>query len=138
MGRGGVGTPIALGEMLKQYLPLLVRRLKVPVDIFHHDHGGIDDDAEIDRAERQQVGVLALQDEDDDGEKQREWNVGADDDGAAQVAEKHPLDDENQQATENQVVQHRVRGDPDQRASIVIGNDLDARRQAAVAVEPLN
>src|SRR5579859_5211379 len=102
MGRGGVGTPIALGEMLKQYLPLLVRRLKVPVDIFHHDHGGIDDDAEIDRAERQEIGVLALQHQNDDGKEQRERNVGADDDGAAQVAEKNPLNDENQQAAEDQ------------------------------------
>src|SRR3984885_8232833 len=121
--------------MLKQRLPAFSRGLKIPVDIFHHDHGGIDNDAEIDRAERQQVGVFALQHQNDDGEKQRERNVGADDDGAAQIAEKHPLNDENQQAAEDQVVQHRVRGDPDQEASIVVGNDLDARRQAAVAVE---
>src|SRR3984885_23974 len=124
--------------MLKQRLPAFRRGLKIPVDIFHHDHGGIDNDAEVDRTERQQVGVLALQHQNDDGEKQRERNVGADDDGAAQIAEKNPLNDENQETTENQVVQHRVRRDPDQRASVVVGNDLDARRQAAVAVELCN
>jgi len=52
---------------------------KIAIDVFHHDHGGIDDDAEIDRAERQQIGVLALQDQDDDGKEQREGNIGADD-----------------------------------------------------------
>jgi len=56
-------------------------------------------------------------------------------DGAAQIAEKYPLDDEDQEAAEDQVVQHRMRGHPDQRAAIVIGHDLDARRQAAVGIE---
>src|SRR5579872_3086571 len=100
--------------MLKQYLPMLVRRLKVPVDIFHHDHGGIDDDAEIDRAERQEIGVLALQNQENDGKKQGKRDVGADDDGAAQIAEKDPLDEKDEQAAKNQVVQHRMRGDADQ------------------------
>ena len=103
------------------------------IDVLHHDHGGIDDDAEIDRAERQQVGVLALQHQDDDGKEQRERNVRADDDGAAQIAQEYPLDKEDQQAAENQIVQDGVRGHPDQRAAIVIGNNLDARRQASVA-----
>src|SRR5579872_435227 len=124
--------------MLKQYLPMLVRRLKVPVDIFHHDHGGIDDDAEIDRAERQEIGVLALKDQENDGKEQGERDVGADDDGAAQIAEKDPLDEKHEQAAKNQVVQHRMRGDADQRAAIVIRDDLHAGRQASVAVEPLD
>ena len=55
-----------------------------------------DDDAEVDRADREQVGILPHQNHDDDGEKQREWYINADDDGAAQIAEEHPLDDENQ------------------------------------------
>src|SRR5271169_3328514 len=100
--------------MLKQRLSALGRGLKVPVDIFHHDHGRVDDDAEIDRTERQQVGVLALQHQNDDGEEQRERNVGADDDGAAQVAEKNPLNEEDQHTTEDQIVQNRMRGNADQ------------------------
>ena len=70
-----------------------------------------------------------LQHQDDDGEKQSERDIGADDDGAAQIAEKHPLNEENQQAAEDQVVQHGVRGDPDQRASVVVGNELNPWRQ---------
>ncbi len=57
--------------------------LKVAVDVFHDDHGGVDDDAEIDGTDGQQIGILAAQYQDDDAEQQREGNVDADDDGAA-------------------------------------------------------
>jgi hypothetical protein len=39
-------------------------------DIFHHDHGGIHHQAEIDRADRQKVGGFAAQRHHDDGEEQ--------------------------------------------------------------------
>ena len=65
--------------------------LEVAIDILDQDDRGIDDDAEIDRADGKQVRILAAQHEDDDAEEQRERNVGADDDGAAEVAEEEPL-----------------------------------------------
>ena len=48
------------------------------------------------------------------GEKQRERYVQSNDDRAAEIAEKNPLNQEDQQASENQVVQNGVRGDGDQ------------------------
>ena len=45
------------------------------------------------------------------GEEQGERDVDADEDRAAQIAEEDPLDQEDQQAPEDQVVEHRVRGD---------------------------
>ena len=44
-------------------------------DVLHHDHGRIDDDAEIDGADRQQVGGFAAQHRDDDGQRtaRPEW-----------------------------------------------------------------
>jgi len=61
-------------------------------------------------------------------------NVGADDDGAPEIAEENPLDQENQQAAEDQIVQNGVRRHADQRAAVVVSNDLDRWRQAAVMV----
>src|SRR6516225_2368963 len=124
--------------MLKQGLPRLGTRLKISVDILHHDHRGIDDDAEVDRAERQEVGVLSAQYQDDDREEQRKGNVDADDDGAAQIAQKYPLNEKDQQAAEDQVVQHRVRSHADQRGAVVKGHDPDPRRQAAIGVQSLD
>ena len=45
-------------------------------DVLHHDDGGIDDDAEVDRADRQQIGGFSAQHRDDDGEEQAppEWS----------------------------------------------------------------
>ena len=57
------------------------------------------------------------------------------DDRAAKVAQEDPLDQENQQASEDQVVQHGVRGDGDQRRPVVERNDLDSARQAAVVIQ---
>src|SRR5882672_10826015 len=112
------------------------RRLEIPVNVFHHDDGGVDDDAEIDGAQRQQVGVFAPQHQYYDGKEKRERNVGADDDGASEIAEENPLDQEDQQATKPQIVQHGMRGHADQRAAIVVGHDLDAGGEAAVRIQP--
>ena len=112
--------------------------LKIPENVLDQDHRGIDNDAEIDGADREQVGVLFRHHHDDDGEKQRKWNIGADNDGAAQVAEENPLDDENQRASEKQVVQYSLGGDVDERHAVVKGNDLHSRRQFAIGVEFLD
>ena len=50
----------------------------------------------------------SAQHQNDDAEEQRERDVGADDDRAAQVAEKYPLNEENQQTAEHEIVQHRA------------------------------
>src|SRR5208282_5668515 len=70
-----------------------------------------------------------------DGEEQSEGNIGGDDDGAAQVAEEHPLDEEHQKTTEHQIVHHGMGRHADQFAAIVIGHDLDAGRQGAVGID---
>ena len=69
------------------------------------------------------------QHQDDDAEEQRERNVDADDDGAAEIAQKDPLDEEHQSAAEYEIVQYGMRGNVDQRRAIVERHDLHARRQ---------
>src|SRR6202171_2366879 len=57
---------------------------------------------------------------------------------AAQVTEKHPLDQEDQGNTEQQIVQYRLHGDRDQVTTIVERDDLDAGRQRSVGVDLLD
>ena len=64
---------------------------QVPEDVLDHDDGGIDDQAEIDGADRQQIGRFAAHHHQADRERQRERDGGGDDQRAAQVAEEHPL-----------------------------------------------
>src|SRR5580698_10867670 len=100
--------------MLQQRLPMLAVRLKVAIDILHHDDSGVDDDTEVNRTERQQVGVLTLQHQDDDEKEQGERNIRANDDRASQVTQKYQLNDKDQETAEDQIMQHRMGGDPDQ------------------------
>ncbi len=115
------------------------RRLRQAAeDRLHHDDGGIDDQAEIDRADRQQVRRFPAQHQDDDGEEQRERNGGADDQRAAQIAEEDPLQQHDQQYADHHVVQHGVGGELDQVAAIVDALDAHAGRQNAGIVDGLN
>ena len=98
-------------------------------DRFHHDHGGVDDQSEIDRADREQVGGFAAQHQDDDGKEQRERDRGADDQRASEIAEEDPLQQHDQEDPDHHVVQHGVGGDVDQVLAVVDPLDLHARRQ---------
>ena len=53
-----------------------------------HDDGCIDDQPEVDGAHGEKIRPLAADHQDAHGKKQRERNRHADDDGAAQIAEK--------------------------------------------------
>ena len=112
--RGRIGAPPLFGKCCISTCSGVRPGLEIAVDVLDQDDRGIDDDAEIDGADREQVGVLAADDQNDDAEEQRERDIGADDDGAAQVAEEQPLNEEDQQAAEYQIVQHRCGGDVDE------------------------
>ena len=133
-----VAAELAFGEMVEQRSPFLLGRLKIAKYVLDENHRRIDDDAEVDRAHREKIGVLALNHQNDDREKQREGNVDADDDRAAKIAEKNPLNEKHQRAAEKQTMQHGVRRHLDERAAVVIGLDLDALRQRPVVIDFLD
>ena len=104
-------------------------------DRLHHDHGGVHDQPEIDGADRQQVGGFAAQHQNDDGEKQREGNGGADDQRASEIAEENPLQQHDQENADHHVVQHGRGRDVDQILAVVDALDVHAGRQDAGIVD---
>jgi hypothetical protein len=98
---------------------------QVTVDVLDHDDGRIHQQAEVERADGEQVGALAARQHDHDGEEEGEGDGGRDHDGAAQVAEEEPLDHEDQQHAHDDVVHHHVGGDLHQVLAVV-----DAARRA--------
>src|SRR5208282_2270317 len=92
---GWIGAPFFFGQGVQEVVSFFWPRLKISVDIFDQNNGGIDDDTEIDSADGQQIGVLAAQNQNDDAEKQRKRDVNTHDDGAAHVAQEYPLNHEN-------------------------------------------
>ncbi len=105
------------------------------IDVLDHDDGGIHHQPEIDGADRQQVRRFAAQHHEPDGEGQRERYGHRDDHGAAQIAEKRPLQQKDEHDARHHVVQHGVRGDVDQIAAVVDALDADAGRQDAALVD---
>src|SRR5208337_1603786 len=89
---------------------------------------------EVDGSDGEQIGILALQHQHDDGEEKGEGDVDADDDGAAQIAEEDPLDEEHENAAEKKIFQDRMRRHVDKGHAVVKGHDLDPWREAAVVV----
>src|SRR5262249_60478799 len=47
---------------------------KVAKDVFHHDDSRIDDEAEVDGANRKEIGGFSPQDQDADSKEEGEWN----------------------------------------------------------------
>ena len=111
---------------------------KMTEDILHHDDGAVDDDAEVDRADRQQVGGVAAQHGDDDRKEQGDGNCRGHDQRAAQVPQEDPLNEKDQRNAEQHIVHHRAHGDRNKVAAVVVRLDPDARRQAAVIVDALD
>ena len=101
------------------------------VDVLHHDHRGVDDDAEVDRADGQQIGGFAAQEEHGQGEQQRQRHVDGHDQRGADVAEEQQQHHRDQAHAGQQVFPNRAGGDVDQVGAVVIGLDLHARQQAA-------
>ncbi len=129
-----VRSPGFIGQPLQQTSSFFLGTLEIPEDVFNQDHRRVDNDSEIDRAERKEIGALALQDDESDGKEQRKRDVQPDDDGASQVAQENPLNQEDQKAAKNQVVQDGMGGDRDERPAIIKGDQPDARGQTAVMV----
>src|SRR3981081_2939182 len=91
---------------------------EMAIDVLHHDHGGIDDDAEVDGAHRQQVRRFTAQHQDDHREQQREGKGGTYDHRTAQSAQEQPPDQDHEADAHHHDVQHGVCGDVDQDAAI--------------------
>ena len=98
-------------------------------DVFDHDHGTVDDHAEVQRAERKQVGGNVAQVEADGREEQREGDGESNDDCTTHVAEEEEKDDYDENDSFGQVVQHGMRGQMHQVAAIEEGNNFDALGQ---------
>ena len=78
----------------------VVARGQVAVDVLDHHDRGIDDDAEIDRPDRQQVRRLAAQEKHREGEQERQGDVDGDDDRGPDIVHEHEQDRDDQRDAE--------------------------------------
>ncbi len=97
----------------------------------HHDRA-VDDDSEVDRAEREQIGRDVEQVHQNEGGDHRERDGDADDDGATRAAEKQDEDDQHEADALEDGVRDLVDRRVDEVGAVDIGNDPHV-----VALEPL-
>ena len=98
-------------------------------DVFDHYHRSVDDHAEVERAQRKQIGGNVTQVEQNRGEQKGEGNGDGDDQRAAYVAEKQKQNQRHQQHAVGQIAQDRVSGVVHQFAAVEVRNKLHALRQ---------
>ncbi len=121
-------------------LDLLRLELAQPLeDILNHDHRAVDDDTEVHRAKRQQVGWNTHPGQPDEGRQQRQRDDQRHDRRGAHVGQEQVQHRHHQQRAFHQVAEHGVQGLVDQRGAIVVRHDLHALGQDLVVqqVDPL-
>ena len=102
---------------------------EVADDVLDHHDGAVDDHAEVQRAEREQVCGDMAKVEADGGKQQRKRNGERDDERAANIPQKEEQNDDNEDDAFGEVMQHGVGGVVQEIAAIEEGDDLDARAE---------
>ncbi|MNM11387.1 hypothetical protein D3C81_215420 [compost metagenome] len=97
--------------------------------VFQHHHGTVDKDAEVDRAQGQQVGGNLEMVHEDEGDQQGQRNRQRDDGGRARAAQEQQQHQGDEQHAFAQGITDRVQGGVDQRTAVQIGHDLHILRQ---------
>ena len=93
-------------------------------DVLHHDHGGIDEDAKVDRAQREQIDRDVPRFQQDEGGGERERNGRGDDQPRAQAAQEQDEDQCHHQDAEQQIVLDSGGGQFNQVTAVVIRVNL--------------
>ena len=102
---------------------------KLAEDVLHHHHGAVDQNAEIHRADGEQVCRRVLEIQADEREQQREWNGRRDDQTGTKIVEKEYEDDDDEQYAPQQILLHDIRRQLDQIGPVVKRHDLDVLGQ---------
>ena len=94
------------------------------IDVLHHHHGRLDDDAEVDRAERDEIGWRAREYHPAEGRHQREGDVHGGDGGRARLPEEHPEDHGDEDHADEEILEHGAGGQLHQLRAVVVRLDF--------------
>ncbi len=104
-------------------------------DVLDHDHARVDEDPEVDRAQRQEIHRDVARVEQQECGRERQRDRRRDDQSGPHAAQEQHQDQRHQEHAEHQVVLDRVRGERDQIGAVVVRVDLDVARQDVVVEE---
>jgi hypothetical protein len=119
-----------------QFVFLAVTQAELAIDVFNHNDGAVNDDAEIDGTDGEEVSGFAGGVKKDEGEKQRQGYGECGNHGGAQADEEKNENQKDEDHAANEVPFHGVGGHADKIATVVEGTNLDVGRKN-VAIEVL-
>src|SRR5207245_5289041 len=111
---------------------------EVAIDVFHHHYGGLDDDAEVDGAERNEIRGRPGEHHSAEGRHQGEGDVHGGDAGRARLSEEHPEHDGDEHHAHEQVLEHGPGGELHQLRAIVVRLDLHADGKHVVPADQVH
>ena len=100
-----------------------------PDKVLHHHDGAIDQQTEIDRTERHEVGRDAEQAHADEADEHRQWDDGRDDEGGPHVAQEEEQHDDDEEAAFDEVPRQRGGGAIDDVTLVIELLEAHALRQ---------
>jgi hypothetical protein len=126
-----------LGDDVRDPLGRRPLEREVTVRVLDEDDGALEEDAEVDRAHREQVGRHARVVEAHEGREQRERHHDRHGERADGRAQEDPHDDADQPDALDHVVRHRRERRVDEARAVVERHDLHAGRQDLL-VDPID
>ena len=105
---------------------------EVPEDVLDHDDGRVDDDAEVDGPERDEVRRGPRAHEPAEGDEERQRDVERGDQRGAPVPEEEEEHHRHEGHAHEQVLHDRMRRQVNEAPAVVVRDDVDARRQDVV------
>ena len=121
-----------VGRLDDRVFELLGAFFEVPHDVFHHDHGRVDDHPKVDRPERDQVGRHMEVLHADERHAQRQRNHRRHHGRRPEVAQEDEQHRQHQRDPHHQCVFDRAHGDVEQHLAVIERLDLNALGQDAV------
>src|SRR5690242_16382376 len=102
---------------------------ELAVNVLDHDDSAVNDDAEVDGADGEEVGGFAGLVQEDESEKKSEGNGERGDDGGANADEEKDENEKDENHAAEEIAFYGVSGNADEVAAVVEGTDFDVGRK---------
>ena len=112
-----------------EFVFLAMAKAELAVDVFDHDDGAVNDDAEVDGADGEEIGGFAGRVQKDEGEEKSERNGERGDDGGAEADQEKDQDDQDEDHAAQEIPFDGVRGDANEVAAVVVGTNFHVGRE---------
>src|SRR5713101_9494711 len=126
---GAIDVARGVQQNFVQLVILAMALAKLAINVFHHDDGAVNDDAEIDGADREKICGFAGKVKKNKSEDKCERDGEGGDDGGTHANQKKDQDKQNQNHSAKQIAFNGISGHANQFAILLVGPDWNVPRK---------